>query len=177
MDRPLVTRLVPGLVALLLLVGVTACGDDSTDSGDSATTTQAEGTTAASVELVDTDLGEVLADSESGFTLYAFSPDTETTSACNDACAEAWPPLPGPAEAGDGADADQLGTITRDDGSTQATYGGHPLYMFAGDSARGDTTGQGSGDKWFVISASGETVTDAPADGTTTTEAGDRYGY
>jgi predicted lipoprotein with Yx(FWY)xxD motif len=38
----------------------------------------------------------------------------------------------------------QLGTITRpDNGATQVTWHGHPLYTFTGDKAPGDTSGNG----------------------------------
>jgi predicted lipoprotein with Yx(FWY)xxD motif len=36
-----------------------------------------------------------------------------------------------------------FGTITRSDGSTQATFDGHPLYTFIGDSAPGQAAGNG----------------------------------
>jgi predicted lipoprotein with Yx(FWY)xxD motif len=44
-----------------------------------------------------------------------------------------------------------LGVITRTDGTKQVTYGGHPLYYFAGDTAPGQTKGQGVGGTWFLI--------------------------
>lgn len=65
----------------------------------------------------------------------------------------AWPPLAGPAVGGEGLDAAQFGTITRDDGSMQATSFGHPLYLFSGNTAAGDANGQGSGGSWFTITA------------------------
>ena len=40
-----------------------------------------------------------------------------------------------------------------DDGSEQATCDGWPLYTFAQDAAPGDVTGQGVGDKWYVLDA------------------------
>jgi predicted lipoprotein with Yx(FWY)xxD motif len=175
------------VIALLVLVGVAACGDDDDASSDTTeatataadatTTTGAEGTSAAALTIADSDLGEIVAD-ERGLSLYAFTPDSDTTSACTGGCADAWPPLAGPAEAGDGVDSSLLGTITRDDGSTQATYGGHPLYHYAGDAGPGDTSGQGTGDQWFVIDAEGATVTGSPGSGDdATTTTGDRYGY
>ena len=57
-----------------------------------------------------------------------------------------------------------LATITRSDGSKQVAYGGHPLYYFAGDSATGDTNGEGVdgfGAKWWVVSPSGASITKA----------------
>ena len=46
-----------------------------------------------------------------------------------------WPPVKGPATAGTG--------ITRADGSTQATYNGHPLYTYTADAAPGQANGNG----------------------------------
>ena len=36
-----------------------------------------------------------------------------------------------------------FGTIKRSDGSTQATFDGHPLYTFVGDTAPGQAKGNG----------------------------------
>jgi predicted lipoprotein with Yx(FWY)xxD motif len=79
-----------------------------------------------------------------GFSLYLFANDTagSGTSACAGGCAGAWPPLTvdGTPTAGEGVTG-ELGTITRDDGSTQVTYNGLPLYFFANDAAPGETNG------------------------------------
>jgi predicted lipoprotein with Yx(FWY)xxD motif len=85
-------------------------------------------------------------------------------SACAGACASACPPVPatGTLTATGGAKASDLGTITRSDGTKQATYDGHALYFFAGDSAAGQTTGQGSdsfGAKWWLVAPSGAKIT------------------
>ena len=60
--------------------------------------------------------------------------------------------------AGDGVDTAKLATITRDDGAVQVTYNGHPLYLFAGDTAAGQANGQGSGGVWFLVDAAGEAI-------------------
>ena len=44
-----------------------------------------------------------------------------------------------------------IATITRDDGTSQVTYKGVPVYYFKGDAKAGDTSGQGTGGIWFVI--------------------------
>jgi len=102
-------------------------------------------------------LGAFLVDSR-GRTLYLFLADTPTRSACTGGCAENWPPLltSGAAQAGEGVDASKLGTLAREDGTTQVTYNGHPLYYFAGDAQAGDTHGQGIGGKWYLVSPAGE---------------------
>ena len=60
--------------------------------------------------------------------------------------------------AGEGVDSTLLGTITRDDGTTQITYNGWPLYYFADDTAAGDTNGQGMEGVWFLVSPTGEAI-------------------
>ena len=102
-------------------------------------------------------LGDIVTDGD-GNTLYLFLPDNQGPSACNDGCAAAWPPLEGEPVAGDGADTTLLGTVTRDDGTTQATYNGWPLYHFSGDGTPGDTNGQTLNDVWWVISSTGDAI-------------------
>lgn len=113
----------------------------------------------ATVQVVDSSRGRILADA-GGRTVYVFMNDTEGTSICYDACEQRWPPLvvTGEPQAGEGVQADLLTTSPRRDGSTQVVYNGHPLYHFSGDSAPGDTNGQGFGDVWFVVSPEGEPV-------------------
>jgi predicted lipoprotein with Yx(FWY)xxD motif len=106
-----------------------------------------------------------------GMSLYIFTPDTGTTSACVDQCAANWPPLTvasaADAQAGTGVTG-TLGTITRPDGTLQVTLGGHPLYYFANDKAAGDLNGQGLNDKWYAAGPDGAglgmTAGPAPAD-------------
>ena len=98
-----------------------------------------------------------------GMPLYVFSLDTGGTSACKDDCAAEWVPLAsqGTPAAGDGVDATMLATITRDDGTMQVTYNGHPLYTFVDDTAPGDAKGQGMNDFdgiWNLISPAGEPI-------------------
>jgi predicted lipoprotein with Yx(FWY)xxD motif len=110
-----------------------------------------------------------------GFTLYWFVPDTSTKSNCNGACATFWPPVKGGATAGAGVTG-KLGMITRSDGSTQATYNGHPLYTYAGDTAPGQNKGNGlniEGGLWHEVTVSGSA---APA-ASSSSGSGGGYGY
>jgi predicted lipoprotein with Yx(FWY)xxD motif len=104
----------------------------------------------------DAELGAYVA-GEDGLALYVFLPDDGDASACNGDCAINWPPLTGDVAAGDGVTG-ELGTITRDDGTTQVTLGGAPLYYFIGDEAAGDVNGQGLQDVWYLASAEGTPV-------------------
>jgi predicted lipoprotein with Yx(FWY)xxD motif len=93
-----------------------------------------------------------------GFTLYAFAPDTTTKSNCNGSCTKFWPPLKGPVTAGSGVKG-KIGTIKRSDGSTQATYNGHPLYTYVGDTKPGQDSGNNinlSGGFWKVVPVTGK---------------------
>ena len=101
-------------------------------------------------------LGSFLVDS-AGLTLYIYTKDTPNTSVCYGGCATAWPPLltNGAPNAGTGVTASMLGTTTRTDGTVQATYHGWPLYYFAKDKVAGDTTGEGVGSVWYVITPAG----------------------
>jgi predicted lipoprotein with Yx(FWY)xxD motif len=161
-------------LAVVGMVGLAGCGDDDDDSAadttttteeaaddttttEDATTTTAETASAATVATADSDLGTILVDGE-GRSLYLFMPDAQGTSTCAEGCVEAWPPLPGPAGAGTGADESLLGTSDRPDGSVQVTYNGWPLYHFSGDAAPGDTNGQGVGGVWNLVDAEGNAV-------------------
>ena len=105
-------------------------------------------------------LGTILTDA-SGRTLYLFTMDMKDRSTCSGGCALAWPPIltVGAPEAESGVASELLGTTTREDGSTQVTYEGQPLYYFAFDERPGDATGQNSGDVWFAVSPAGKAVT------------------
>jgi predicted lipoprotein with Yx(FWY)xxD motif len=84
--------------------------------------------------------GQNLLTNAKGFTLYWFAPDSPNKSVCYGTCAAYWPPVAGNASAGSGVTG-TIGTIKRTDGSTQATYGGHPLYTYVGDNAPGQDGG------------------------------------
>ncbi len=88
-----------------------------------------------------------------GFTLYVFDGDLgSATSACNDACAETWPPLV--VTDGSATGLSSLGLVERGDGSSQVTFKGRPLYFFSGDAAAGDTNGDGVNGVWSKVSQS-----------------------
>ena len=75
--------------------------------------------------------------------------------------------MPGPATAGQ-AVTDQLGVITRADGSRQATYDGHPLYTYTADTAPGQAKGSGinaAGGVWHEVTASGAAAPASPSGG------------
>jgi predicted lipoprotein with Yx(FWY)xxD motif len=92
-----------------------------------------------------------------GYTLYWFAPDSPNKSACYGSCASYWPPVAGNAAAGPGVTG-KVGTIDRTDGTTQATYDGHPLYTYIGDSAPGQNGGNNinlNGGLWHDVPVAG----------------------
>jgi predicted lipoprotein with Yx(FWY)xxD motif len=96
-------------------------------------------------------LGNYLTDG-TGKTLYWFTKDTPGVSNCSGGCISAWPVFnPQSVVVPSALSASDFGTITRADGTQQTTYKGYPLYYWAKDAKRGDTTGQNVGGVWFVI--------------------------
>jgi predicted lipoprotein with Yx(FWY)xxD motif len=83
--------------------------------------------------------GKVLTD-DKGLTLYVFDKDSGGKSACNGQCADNWSPLMAIAASKPMGD---YSVITRDDGSKQWAYKGHPLYTWKDDKKAGDITGDG----------------------------------
>jgi predicted lipoprotein with Yx(FWY)xxD motif len=125
-------------------------------------TTSAAPAAAAVVGLRASSLGQTLVDGQ-GNTLYLFEADKAGASTCNGSCAAVWPPYLGGSTvtAGTGVKASLLSSITRADGGRQVTYGGHPLYRYAGDNAPGDLTGQGLdqfGARWYVLGPTGSEI-------------------
>lgn len=113
--------------------------------------------------------GEYIADSF-GRALYMFEADTQgnngagAKSACSGDCAVAWPPLTASiTQGGEGVSGDLIGTMQRDDGTTQVTYDGWPLYYYAKDANPGDTLGQDIEDfgaEWYLLTPTGEQADD-----------------
>ncbi len=154
------------LVGLIAVLAFTACGGDEEPSGagSSPTPTGTASPTptqsvSGTVTVASSSLGQILVDAE-GKTLYLFMRDSGGKSSCTAGCATTWPPLAasGTPTAGDGVQQSLLGTTARDDGTMQVVYNQHPLYNFSGDSAAGDTKGQGIGGNWFVVSPAGEPI-------------------
>jgi predicted lipoprotein with Yx(FWY)xxD motif len=162
------------IAALAVTAGLllAACGGSSTSSSSGSRSTPGYGgaspsapTSAAAASVVRTrtsSLGTFLVDGN-GRTLYLWDADHGATSACTGACAQAWPPLTttGTPKAGGAVKASLLGTTKRADGTREATYAGHPLYTFAGDTHAGQTTGEGSngfGAPWWVVTPAGKAL-------------------
>ena len=165
-----------GLAAAALVVA--ACGSSSSSggSGGSGNAPAAAPAAGAKATLESKKVGGAdLLTNAKGFTLYWFVPDTSTQSKCNGTCAHYWPPVAGPATAMSGVKG-QLGVITRSNGAKQATFNGHPLYTYLGDTAPGQAKGNNlniSGGVWHDIVLTGSAAP-APAK---SSSGGGGYGY
>ncbi len=186
-------RKIWGAAALAALaLTVSACGSSSSSSAAAGNTPATAGSSAASSApasasgtalAVRTIGGQQVLTNSAGFALYWFAPDTSTTLKCTGSCATYWPPVKGPATAGSGVTG-TLSTITRSDGTMQATYDGHPLYTYAGDTAPGQAKGNGlnvSGGLWYEMTVSGATPAAGAGASTsataTSTSTKGGYGY
>ena len=165
------------LAALALGIAAAGCGGSSSSSATPA----ASGTNASSgssgaygygggggsstsssavtVKTASSPLGTILVDQD-GKTLYLFEADSMNKSNCSGGCLTLWPPVmaSGKATAGSGVSAGMIGTAS---GSSQVTYAGHPLYWFSGDTAAGDTNGEGLtdfGGAWYAVPPAGKAV-------------------
>ena len=156
-------------------LAVAACGSSggSGGSGSSGGSTSSGAAAAASssnvVKTAKIGSATVLT-SAKGLTLYWFVPDTMTKSNCNGTCAHYWPPVKGPVMAS--GIKGTFGTIKRSDGSTQATWNGHPLYTYVADTAPGQAKGNGlnlSGGVWHEVTVSGSA---APAPASSSSSSG-----
>jgi predicted lipoprotein with Yx(FWY)xxD motif len=151
-DRHAVLAGIAGVsVVALVLLGTALAGAGSPSSSSSSSS--AAGATLKTTQIK----GVAVVTNAKGFTLYWFAPDTPTKSVCNGACASYWPPVLGAQKAGPGVTG-KLGTITRADGSTQATYDGHPLYTYIADNGPGQANGNNinlNGGFWHEVEVSG----------------------
>lgn len=101
----------------------------------------------------------------SRMTLYSFAHDSKNKSTCYGSCAKTWIPLTTKGsvvvKSGSGLSQALVGTAKRTDGSTQVTYGGHPLYRYKGDTKPGQQNGQNKsqfGARWYVVGKNGKWI-------------------
>ena len=162
--------LVPALmVSLFLAVGLAACGSSTgggglygtgggSNSGATGTTppaatTKCDSSSAAictrSVQ-VNGNPDTVLVTPD-GKTLYYFTADTATSTACLTSCLGNWKPLISASAKVDAIPSltGALNTLSRSEGM-QVEFNGHPLYTFVADTAPGDVKGNGILGKWFI---------------------------
>jgi predicted lipoprotein with Yx(FWY)xxD motif len=174
------------------VIGLAACGSSGSSTGSSGSSgsgasssqssapASAPAASATGLKTMTTTGGTVLATAQ-GFTIYWFAPDSSSKSVCNGQCAVFWPPLLGKPTAASGVSlTGKWGTITRADGKTQATYDGHPLYLYKADTAAGMDAGNGvnaSGGLWWAMTPTGAKLTAVSNPGSSSSSGSGGYGY
>jgi predicted lipoprotein with Yx(FWY)xxD motif len=155
----------PGLAAAAVLLAACGTSNGGTDpAANAAAATAGHSSTGGDpvVKTMSTHKGTVLVDAQ-GRTLYWFAKDTRHKSNCNGSCVSYWPPVLGKVHAAAGTSLPHhFGTIKRADGQIQATYDGHPLYTYKGDTAAGQLNGNdlnASGGLWWAVTPSGGALT------------------
>lgn len=181
------------LATTILIAGCAQAGSATTAATTAPAPTSAAspaaspgGSTAAGQAYViavatDAKLGAYLT-GESGKALYLLATDSASKSTCGTAkdCISNWPPFAldtgETATAGTGVTG-TIATFQRDDGSTQVTINGLPLYYFAGDKAAGQVYGQGIGGKWHLASPTGTPVGATSSGASPAASCAAGYGY
>lgn len=167
MSASLLARVpVPVKFAAPLAVALLAAAACSSGSSSSSGSTSNSTATSSTMITTKTSSGGSFLTNSAGRAVYLFMADSSGKSACNGACAAAWPPVIAASQptAAGSAQATDLGTITRSDGTKQVTYDGHPLYYFVGDTGPGTDKGQGVdgfGAKWWLVAPTGSSITTA----------------
>ena len=167
--RPRLMLALPAAAAAAAVLA--ACGSSGSSSGGSSGSSSPVAAASSTLKTATIGGATVLTNGK-GFTLYSFAPDTSAKSNCNGACAKYWPPVKGPATAS--GVKGTFATIKRSNGSTQATFDGHPPYTYVGDTAPGQAKGNGlnlSGGVWHEVTTSGT----APGGGSSSGSGGGGY--
>jgi predicted lipoprotein with Yx(FWY)xxD motif len=149
-------RLLPAVAAVSVIALVLLGADLASPKSQPATAAGGSGGSSAELQARQIHGVNVLTNSR-GLTLYWFAPDTSAKSVCYGDCATYWPPVTGSPSAGPGVTG-KVGTITRTGGELQATYDGHPLYTYIGDSSPGQDNGNNlnlNGGLWHDVPVTG----------------------
>ena len=180
MNRRLLSVLTVATGVLAACGGSASTSSSPTPSEPSTPTATASPTAApatpgpTTVATGSTSLGTVLTTPQ-GLTLYYFTPEKGGVVACTGGCASTWPPLKANGAATKPSSVTgTLATVALSDGSMEVTYNGWPLHTYAGDSAAGQTNGQGVAGKWFAATPA---LTANGAVAAAATPTSNPYGY
>jgi predicted lipoprotein with Yx(FWY)xxD motif len=165
--------LLPLTAVLVAGIGLAACGSDGTGSTKPASSSSSTSLAPGGVvkEAHNANLGTILVTAD-GRTVYTLTKNGAAV-ACTGSCLSAWPPVLLPSGTDTATGASDLGVVTVAAGQ-QVTSNGLPIYTFAGDSAAGDTKGEGLasfGGTWHVVSVG------STSSATSSTTRGGSSGY
>lgn len=169
-----------GIAAAVVLAA--GCGSSSSGGGSSTAANAGNPNTTVQSEHSSALNSNILVNGQQ-MTLYTLSAEQKGRFICtkssdipggNVPCVSVWIPLTvakGTTPTGPVA----LGTVVRpDDGATQVTYQGHPLYTFANDKAPGQASGNGFKD---VGTWKAATIGSSSSSSTQSSGSGGGYGY
>jgi predicted lipoprotein with Yx(FWY)xxD motif len=142
------------LVGTALVVILAACGSNTSSYGSGSSTPAANSSSSIIKTATATVSGKaetILIDAQ-GMTLYYRTSDAPPATVCSAGCVSIWPPFIISGSGAPTSTASLPGTLTtvKDANGNQVEYNGHPLYTFSGDTAPGQTTGNGTMGIWFV---------------------------
>ena len=148
-----------GLLAVLA-VGAAACSSGSSTSSGFKPTPGKNGLTLYSWK---TSYGTAVG-SIDGVVAYADKNESASKTECTGTCTNTWHPWVTDgaavhAAANSGVQSSLIGTVKRSDGSTQITYGGHPLYLYAHTKDALQANAQGAGGVWYIVGLDGNLIT------------------
>jgi len=145
------------LVGLLMLATLASCGGStSTTATATSTSTTAPSPTVGATVLTRTAAVKgtqtTILTTAQGQTLYHFTSDTATTSACTGSCASTWPPLlfTGSGSPTVASSLPHALSVQHTTNGQQVEYDKHLLYTYSADTAPGETKGEGLFGRWFV---------------------------
>ena len=183
------SRTWPGvLVAVTLMLLLAACGSTGSSYGSSSSTSStSQNTTPTSssdgsmLRTATASVGgtsETILSNSQGMTLYYRTSDVPPATVCSASCASTWPPFIVSGSTAPTSTTTLPGKLTTmtDANGKQVAYNGHPLYTFSGDTAAGQTTGNGIAGIWFVatpaLKVEGTQQTTPPQQATPTSSSG-----
>ena len=164
-------RTFPIIALLFLSLLLAACGSSGSTSSGSSSGSAVIKTATATINGA----SKTILTNAQGMTLYYFTPDSATKAACTTGCVSTWPPLLFQSSSTPASAASLSGTLNAvsDGNGMQVEYNGHPLYTYSGDTAAGQTNGEGIGGKWFVATSD---LSSQGAPQATPTSSGGKYG-
>jgi predicted lipoprotein with Yx(FWY)xxD motif len=136
--------------------GAGSSGANSTTTPSSAPTTPGRGNSSVMLKTATATIkgkSQTILTNAGGRTLYYFTPDTATTTALPRNLISVWPPLLSTGSGSPTSASTLSGTLSVQTNANgkQVEYNGHPLYVFSGDTAAGQTNGEGVTGQWFVV--------------------------
>ena len=137
-------------LSIFIAMFIAACGSSTTTGGTLYGSGSSTVIQTATVNV--NGQSEMLLTDAHGMTLYYYTVDSAMQPTCSSSCAQIWHPLlfTGSGEPSSSTTlAGKLG-VQMDANGTQIEYNGHPLYTFSGDTAPGQTNGEGLFGMWFV---------------------------